>query len=156
MGRAVLDATDTCCDLRLTAATLKRLVNEGHIPYRRLGKTYLSLLIEAREAIDATVRVVPILALGLLVSGCVLDWNKGSADRQKPTVVFAMPPAWRCARQTQTLPTTKGTLEACRVCQNIARTVQGVTINKEAHTVAPQGSVAMCESSAFVMAEGPQ
>jgi len=95
-------------------------------------------------------------AMGLLVSGCVLDWNKHSADLQKPKVVFSVPPAWRCARQTQTLPTTKGTLEACTVCQNIARTGQGVTINKEAHTVAPQGSVAMCESSAFVMAEVPQ
>src|SRR5262245_33681891 len=156
MNRTVLDAMDTCCDLRVTAATLKTLVKAGPIPSRRLGKTYLSLWIEAREAIDATVRVLPILALGLLVSGCVLDWNKGAADRHKPNVVFATPPAWRCARQTQTLPTTKGTMEACTVCQNIARTGQGVTINKEAHTVAPQGSVAMCESSAFVMAEVPQ
>jgi len=48
-------------------------------------------------------------AMGLLVSGCVLDWNKRSADRPKPKVVFSVPPAWHCARQTQTLPTTKGT-----------------------------------------------
>jgi hypothetical protein len=64
-----------------------------------------------------------------------------------------MPAAWGCGRQTQTLPTPKGTLEACTVCQNIARTVQGVTINKETHAVPPQGRVAMCESSAFVTTE---
>jgi hypothetical protein len=89
----------------------------------------------------------------VLLTGCGLAFTRPSKDSPKPTVKFATPAAWGCAHQTQTLPTPKGTLEACTVCQNIARTVQGVTINKEAHTVPPQGRVAMCESSAFVTAE---
>jgi hypothetical protein len=89
----------------------------------------------------------------VLLTGCGLVFNRLSKDSQQPTVTFATPAAWSCARRTQTLPTPKGTLEACTVCQNIARTVQRVTINKEAHTVPPQGRVAMCESSAFVTAE---
>jgi IS1 family transposase len=100
--------------------------------------------------------LVPLMALGtilLLLPSCVLDVIRPSKDWPKPTVKFATPAAWGCAHQTQTLQTPKGTLEACTVCQNIARTGQGVTINKEAHTVPPQGRVAMCESSAFVTAE---
>jgi hypothetical protein len=101
--------------------------------------------------------LVPLMALGtilLLFPSCVLDVIRLSKDSQKPTVKFATPAAWGCARQTQTLPTPKGTMETCTVCQNIARTGQGVTINKEAHTVSPHGHVAMCESSAFVTTEG--
>jgi hypothetical protein len=89
----------------------------------------------------------------VLLTGCGLAFPRLSTDSQKPTVNFATPAAWGCARQTQTLPTPKGILESCTVCQNIARTGQGVTINKEAHTVPPQDRVAMCESSAFVTAE---
>jgi hypothetical protein len=89
----------------------------------------------------------------VLLTGCGLTFPRLSKDSQTPTVKFAMPAAWGCARKPQTLPTPKDTLEACTVCQNIARTVQGVTINKETHTVPPQGRVAMCESSAFVTAE---
>jgi hypothetical protein len=89
----------------------------------------------------------------VLLTGCGLVLNRLSKDAQKPTVKFTTPAAWSCARQTQTLLTPKGTLETCTLCQNIARTGQGVTINKEAHTVPPQGHVAMCESSAFVTAE---
>ena len=89
----------------------------------------------------------------VLLTGCGLAFPRLSQDSPKPTVKFATPAAWGCARQTRTLPTPKGTLEACTVCQNIARTVQGVTINQEAHTVPPQGRVARCESSAFVTAE---
>jgi hypothetical protein len=89
----------------------------------------------------------------MLLTGCGLVFHRLSEDSQKPTVKFATPAAWSCARRTQTLPTPKGTQETCTMCQNIARTGQGVTINKEAHTVPPQGRVAMCESSAFVTTE---
>jgi hypothetical protein len=89
----------------------------------------------------------------VLLTGCGLAFPRLSKDPPKPTVNFAMPAAWGCTRQTQTLQTPAGLMESCRVCQNIARTVQGVTINKEAHTVPPQGRVAMCESSAFVTAD---
>jgi hypothetical protein len=93
------------------------------------------------------------LAACVLLTGCGLAFTRLSKESPKPTVTFATPAAWGCARRTQTLPTPQGTLEACTVCRNIARTVQGVTINKEAHTVPPQGRVARCESSAFVPAE---
>jgi hypothetical protein len=86
----------------------------------------------------------------VLLTGCGLVVTHLSKDSQKPTVTFVVPAAWGCRRQLQTLPTPKGTLEACTMCQNIARTVQGGTIDKEAHAVPPQGRVAMCESSAFV------
>jgi hypothetical protein len=89
----------------------------------------------------------------VLLTGCGLAFPRLSTESPKPTVKFATPAAWGCTRHPQTLPTPKGALEACTVCQNIARTVQGVTINKEAHAVPPQGRVAMCESSAFVTAE---
>jgi hypothetical protein len=89
----------------------------------------------------------------VLLTGCGLAFPRLSQESPKPTVTFATPAAWGCARRTQTLPTPQGTLEACTVCRNIARTGQDVTINKEAHTVPPQGRVAMCESSAFVPAE---
>ena len=89
----------------------------------------------------------------VLLTGCGLAFPRLSQESQKPTVKFATPAAWGCTRPTQTLPTPKGILESCTVCQNIARTVQGVMINKEAHAVPPQGRVAMCESSAFVTAE---
>jgi hypothetical protein len=89
----------------------------------------------------------------VLLTGCGLAVTRLSQESPKPTVTFAVPVAWGCTRQPQTLPTPKGTLEACTVCRNIARTVQGVTIDKEAHAVPPQGRVARCESSAFVTAE---
>jgi hypothetical protein len=89
----------------------------------------------------------------VLLTGCGLTFPRLSQESPTPTVTFATPAAWGCRRQTQTLPTPKGTLEACTVCRNIARTGQDVTINKEAHTVPPQGRVAMCESSAFVTTE---
>jgi hypothetical protein len=89
----------------------------------------------------------------VLLTGCGLAFPRLRQESPTPTVTFATPAAWGCARRTQTLPTPQGTLEACTVCQNIARTGQGVTINKEAHTVPPQGRVARCESSAFVTAE---
>jgi hypothetical protein len=89
----------------------------------------------------------------VLLTGCGLAFPRLGKDSPKPTVIFATPAAWGCARQPQALPTPKGIMESCTVCQNIARTGQGVTINKEAHTVPPQGRVAMCESSAFVTTE---
>jgi hypothetical protein len=89
----------------------------------------------------------------VLLTGCGLAFTRLSQDSPKPTVKFATPAAWGCTRPTQTLPTPQGTLEACTVWRNIARTVQGVTINTEAHAVPPQDRVAMCESSAFVTAE---
>jgi excisionase family DNA binding protein len=46
MDRAVLDATDTCFYLRLTAETLRTLVKHGHIPYRQLGTHTLFLIDE--------------------------------------------------------------------------------------------------------------
>jgi hypothetical protein len=46
MDRAVLDATDTCFYLRLTAETLRSLVKAGQIPYRQLGAHTLFLIDE--------------------------------------------------------------------------------------------------------------
>jgi excisionase family DNA binding protein len=46
MDRAVLDATDTCFYLRLTAEALSKLVQAGEIPYRQLGTHTLFLVTE--------------------------------------------------------------------------------------------------------------
>jgi hypothetical protein len=92
-------------------------------------------------------------ALSLVpLTGCLLDMSRWASDRQKPIVVFSTPAAWRCDRQQSTVPTAEGGLEPCTICTNIARTPQAVSINKTAHTVPPQGQVAMCETSAFVSA----
>jgi hypothetical protein len=44
----------------------------------------------------------------VLLTGCGLAFTRLSKDSQKPTVKFATPAAWGCARQTQTLPTPQG------------------------------------------------
>jgi hypothetical protein len=93
-----------------------------------------------------------ICTLAFPLGGCVLDLNRSASDRQKPTVVFATPAAWRCDREKSTVPTAEGRLEPCTICTNIARNSQGLSINKTEHTVPAQGHVAMCETSAFVSA----
>jgi hypothetical protein len=97
-------------------------------------------------------KVFAAVTLPVLMAGCVLDLNKLSADLKRPTVVFALPAAWRCDREKSTVPTAEGHLEPCTICTNIARTPQTLNINKTEHTVPAQGHVAMCETSAFVSA----
>ena len=101
-------------------------------------------------------RIVPSLALFVTLTvpltGCVMDLNKIASDLRKPTVVFATPASWRCMQEKATLPTGNGTLEPCTVCVNITATPQAVTINKTEHRAEPNGTVALCETNAFVSA----
>ena len=85
-----------------------------------------------------------------LLTGCGFDVHKAISGARKPTVVFALPAAWRCDREKSTVPTAEGRLEPCTVCTNIARTPQVVTINTTEHAVPAQGHVATCETGAFV------
>ncbi len=101
--------------------------------------------VHQRPCLTRLLFLVPALSVALL-TGCVLDL-------QKHKVVFATPGAWSCNREKSMVPTAEGRLEPCTVCTNIARTTQAVTINKTEHTVPAQGHVAMCDTSAFVMAE---
>lgn len=93
-----------------------------------------------------------VLTVPVLMAGCVMDINKFAADLRKPAVVFDMPGAWRCSQEKAVLPTAEGKLEPCVVCTNIGGTPQAVSINKALHTVEPQGTVATCETNAFVSA----
>ena len=100
-------------------------------------------------------KAVLLLTLTLPITGCALDLNKLAADIRRPKVVFTEAVAWRCEPRPAMIPTRDGALQSCSVCQNIAPTPQIVTINKTEHTVEPQGTVASCETSAFVNAPLP-
>ena len=92
--------------------------------------------------------LLPAVALGIgLLSGCAGVGALGTWW-EKPTVTFATPAAWRCDKETPS-PGRSGA-EACRRCMNIARGPQELTINGEAQTVEPKGSVLICATHAVV------
>jgi excisionase family DNA binding protein len=94
MDRAVLDATDTCFYLRLTAETLRTLVKQRQIPYRQLGTHTLILTDE----LDSWFQGLP----GVSVEEALANLHEAEAFRTAAVQKSTRPPAHISLRQAQT------------------------------------------------------
>jgi hypothetical protein len=131
-------------------SSLNNIVISMRASADRLLQPLKTVLIEARDAIDRVLPLLPVALLFVLSAGCAVDLSAIAREMKKPTVVFESAASWSCA-ESMKIPV-GSTVEECSICRNRVSTPQRVTIKSVPTDVAAGGSVLVCPSSVKVMA----
>jgi hypothetical protein len=93
-------------------------------------------------------KVIAVVTLPVMLAGCV-DAIKVAQYATKPKVAFASPASWNCDQEVK-IPSKWRDVESCQRCVNIGKGPEGVTINEQASSIRPKGSVLVCQTQAVV------
>jgi len=93
-------------------------------------------------------KALVLLALALPLAGCVNAVELGK-HLSKPKVTFATTAAWNCDQEVK-VPSKWRDIETCQRCINRTTHAEEVTINDQASSILPKGSVLVCSTQAMV------